>query len=35
VVGVTTSYPADRLAGTARIVSSLEELSLDSLALLV
>jgi beta-phosphoglucomutase len=35
VVGVMTSYPADRLAGTARIVSSLEELSPDDLALLV
>ena len=35
VVGVTTSYPADRLAGTARIVTSLEELTPDDLALLV
>lgn len=35
VVGVTNSYPADRLAGTARIIVSLEELSLNDLALLV
>jgi len=35
VVGVTTSYPAERLAGTIRIVSSLEELTLDELARLV
>ena len=35
VVGVTTSYPANRLAGTARIVTSLEELTPDDLALLV
>lgn len=35
VVGVTNSYPADRLAGTVRIVSSLAELSSDDLALLV
>ncbi len=35
VVGVTTSYPAERLAGTSRIVASLTELSLEELALLL
>ncbi len=35
VVGVTTSYPAERLAGTIRIVASLSELTLDDLSLLV
>ena len=35
VVGVTNSYPAERLAGTVRIVSSLEELSLDDLTRLI
>jgi beta-phosphoglucomutase len=35
VVGVTTSYPAERLSGTIRIVTSLAELAPDDLALLV
>ena len=35
VVGITNSYPADRLAGTSRIVASLEELTPDVLARLV
>ena len=35
VVGVTTSYPAERLAGTSRIVASLAELTLEELSLLV
>lgn len=34
VVGVTNSYPAERLTGTVRIVESLEELSLPDLTLL-
>ena len=31
VVGVTNSYPADRLRGVVRVVESLEEISLDIL----
>ena len=31
VVGVTNSYPADRLKGVVRVVESLEEISLDIL----
>ena len=34
VIGVTNSYPAGRLTGTLRIVTSLEELSLHDLHLL-
>lgn len=35
VVGVTTTYPPDQLAGSVRIVSSLAELSLEKLASLI
>ena len=35
VVGITNSYPAERLAGAARIVSSLEDLTIDALARLL